>query len=119
MHVNIAARHGHLSPATQEIITDKVEKLNKFHERVTSITVTVDLEHRDAPTVEVKVSVEHAGEFVGHDTADNAIAALDSAIHKVEAQLRKNRDKQTGHRAISHKHLETPGPADATGPETD
>lgn len=107
MQVNISARHGHLSPATQEKITEKVEKLNKFHERVTSITVTVDLEHRDNPTVEVKVSVEHAGEFVGHDSAENAIAALDSAIHKVESQLRKNRDKQTGHRATGLKHLDS------------
>lgn len=110
MQVNISARHGHLSPVTQEKITEKVEKLNKFHERVTAIAVMVDLEHRENPNVEVRVSVEHAGEFVGHDTAENALAALDSAIHKVEGQLRKHRDKQTGHRIPGHKHLETSGP---------
>jgi putative sigma-54 modulation protein len=107
VQVNISARHGHLSPSTQEKIKEKVEKLNKFHERVTAMHVTVDLEHRDKPVVEVKVTVEHAGEFVGHDTAENALAALDSAIHKVEGQLRKHREKQIDHRATGLKHLDS------------
>lgn len=106
MQVNISARHGHLSPATQEKIAEKIEKLNKFHERVTAIVVTVDLEHRDKPNVEVKVTVEHLGELVGHDTAENALAALDSAIHKVESQLRKHHEKHSGHRTAGHKNLD-------------
>ncbi|MFO0903317.1 MAG: ribosome-associated translation inhibitor RaiA [Pirellulales bacterium] len=109
MQINISARHGHLSPATQEKITEKVEKLQKYHERTTSIHVTVDLEHRESPTVEVQVTAEHAPECVASEKADNLLAALDGAVHKVEAQLRKLRDKQTGHRKPGHKHLETTG----------
>ncbi len=110
MQVSISARHGHLAPATQEKISAKVEKLQKYHERTTAIQVTVDLEHRDEPTVEVRVSVEHAAELVALESGDNVLAALDSALHKVEAQLRKNRSKQTDHRQAGHKHLEVPPP---------
>lgn len=107
MQVNISARHGHLSPGTQEKISEKVERLSKFHDRVTSIKVTVDLEHRENPSVEVLVKVEHSDEFVSNESGPNALTALDSALHKVETQLKKHHDKQTGHRATGHKHLDT------------
>lgn len=106
MQINISARHGHLSAATQEKVTEKVEKLQKFHERVTAIHVTADLEHRDSPSVEIRISVEHAPECVATESADNLMTALDGAIHKVEGQLRKNRDKQNGHRKPGIKHME-------------
>ncbi|MFO0871262.1 MAG: ribosome-associated translation inhibitor RaiA [Pirellulales bacterium] len=106
MQINISARHGHLSAATQDKVTEKVEKLQKYHERVTAIHVTVDLEHREAPSVEVRVSVEHSAECVATESAENLLAALDGAVHKVEGQLRKNRDKQVGHRKPGIKHLE-------------
>jgi ribosome-associated translation inhibitor RaiA len=35
------------------------------------------------------------------------LTALDGALHKVEAQLRKNRDKQVDHRKPAHKHMGT------------
>ncbi len=107
MQINISARHGHLSPATQEKITEKVDRLPKYHERIMAIHVTADLEHRDNPSVEVRVSVEHCSECVATETADSLLTALDSALHKVEAQLRKNRDKQVDHRKPAHKHMGT------------
>ena len=106
MQLSISARHGHLSAATQEKITEKVEKLTKYHERVTAIHVTVDLEHRDSPTVEIRVSAERTEDFVSTDQAENVLMALDGALHKIEGQLRKHRDKQTGHRTPGLKHLE-------------
>lgn len=106
MQINISTRHGHLSPGTQEKITEKVEKLRRFNDRTTAINVTVDLGHRDTPTVEIRVTAEHSEECVAKAEGDSAIAALDVAIDKVEGQLRKHRDKQTGHRLPGHKHLE-------------
>lgn len=106
MQINISARHGHLSPGTQEKITEKVEKLKRFNERMTSIQVTVDLEHRDTPNVEIRVTAERSEECVASADGDNALSALDVALHRVEAQLRKNRERKTGHRQPGHKHLE-------------
>ena len=105
MQINISARHGHLSTQTQALITEKVEKVKRLHDRLTSIIVTCDLENKDVPTVEVRVVAEHAGEFVATDKNENLIAALDSVIHKVEQQLRKYKEKLTEHRAASHREL--------------
>ena len=112
MQINISARHGHLSPATQEKITEKVEVLRKYFDRVMAIGVTVDLAHRESPSVELRISAEHHDEFVALDTADTVLAALDGVLEKMEGQLRRFKEKLKEHRATSPKHLEVPPPAD-------
>lgn len=108
MQVTISARHGHLSTATQEKIVAKVEPIRKFFDRITSILVTADLEHTDSISVELKVTAEHCDELVAVDNAENLMTALDGAIHKIDTQLRKQKEKLKEHRATSHKYLEPP-----------
>lgn len=110
MQTTISARHGHLSPATQEKITDKVEAVRKFFDRVTAISVTVDLEHRERAILELRVRAEHHDEFVAIAEADTVFAALDGAIEKMENQLRRFKERLKEHRAVGHKHLEPPTP---------
>jgi putative sigma-54 modulation protein len=108
VQINISARHGHLSPATQERIHEKVEGIRRFFDRVSAIQVTVSLEHRDAPVLELCISAEHHEDFVATEQADTVLAALDGAIEKVEQQLRKFKERLKEHRATPHKHLEPP-----------
>ncbi len=104
MQTRISTRHGSVSEATQEKITAKVEKLTRLFERLSEITVTVDLEHRDAPSVDLRVSAEHKHDFVATAQADELMAALDVALHKLEQQLRKYKEKIQGrHRSGSAK----------------
>lgn len=110
MQTTISARHGHLSPASQEKITEKVEVVKKFFDRITAIGVTVDLEHRERPSVELRVRAEHHDEFVAVGEAESTFAALDSAIEKMENQLRRSKERLKEHRAVGHKHLEPPTP---------
>lgn len=112
MQVIISARHGQLSAATQERVTEKVEKLRRFFDRITHIDVTVNLENREAPHVEVCISAEHTSDFVASDTGELS-AALDSVIHKLEQQLRKHKEKiQDGHRKPGRKQLGPPTEGD-------
>lgn len=108
MQTNISARHGHLSARTQERITEKVEKLNRYFDRLTAIQVTADLEHRDNPWVELKVSVEHAEPLVATDQSGDLMSSLDGSLHKIEQQIRRHKDKLRERRRSPHKHLEIP-----------
>lgn len=110
MQINISARHGHLSAASQRRISEKVERIRKFYDRVSAIVVTVDLEHADQPGVEVVVSAEHHEDFVASETAESLMAALDAVVHKVEMQLRKHKEKITDRRATSPKHIDVAAP---------
>jgi putative sigma-54 modulation protein len=109
VQTTISTRHGHVSGATQERITDKVEKLRKYFDRVSAIEVMVDLEHRGAVEVEVRLSVEHAPQFVASETADELFVALDAVVHKLEQQLRRHKERiQAGHRQPGRKQIEVP-----------
>lgn len=108
MQISISTRHGHLSSGTQDQITEKVEKLLRFNDRLTATEVIIDLEHVQTPSVEFRVSVEKAEDFVATDEHENLMAAVDSCLHKIEQQLRKHKEKTQGHRGATGRrtHIE-------------
>ncbi|MCC7336905.1 MAG: ribosome-associated translation inhibitor RaiA [Pirellulaceae bacterium] len=111
MQVNVSARHGSLSGHDQEVIREKTEKVRRLYDRVNAIEVTVDFQRQEEPHVEINVSAEHSHDFIASAKATTVIAALDGAIQKVEQQLRKHKEKLTGHKSTSVKHI-TPEPVD-------
>ncbi len=98
MDILINAKNGELPEAVQQTIHNKVAKLPRFFDRTTAIDVIVDLKHTDNPKVEVKVSAEQTDDFFAADTGSNVIVALDSVIDKIEAQLKKHKEKLTARR---------------------
>ena len=102
MQINISTRHGQLSDATRTKIAAKVERMGRLFERLSFIEVTVDLEHEQSPTVDVLVSAEHKHDFVAREESSNLLAALDGAIHKIEQQLRKYKEKVQDHHRADH-----------------
>ena len=113
MQINISTRHGHLSPETREKITEKVKKLPRFYERLTAAEVTIDLEHRETPQVELRISAERREDFVAADRGDSLMKSIDNAIHKLEQQLRKHKEKLKGHRLPGARRPEVPSEPEA------
>ncbi|MEM8669221.1 MAG: ribosome-associated translation inhibitor RaiA [Planctomycetota bacterium] len=106
MQVNVSARHGSLQPGDQQLVVEKAEKLRRLYDRINAIEVTVDLQQLDKPTVEIQVSAEHADDCVATAEATTVLSAFDASLHKVEQQLRRLKEKKTGHRATGHKHID-------------
>jgi len=96
VQMNISTRHGRVSDATQEAIREKLEKLSRYFDRIGSIDLTIDFEHRDLPAVDLKVSAKRH-DFVAISQAENLLAAVDAAVDKMEQQLRKHKDKVQDH----------------------
>ena len=105
MEIKLNAKNGELSDSVQETMKAKVAKLPRFFDRTTGIQVLADLKNSDSPKVEIIVSAEETNDFFASDTGTNVIAALDSTISKIEQQLRKHKEKLTGHRGRDHKNL--------------
>jgi putative sigma-54 modulation protein len=104
VQINISTRHGQISDPTREKIQAKLEKLPRLSERISAIEVTVDLEHRDAPVVDLRVSVKHKHELVATSRATDLLAAIDDVMEKMEQQLRKHKEKILGrHRNPGHR----------------
>ncbi len=102
MQVKISVRHGHLSEATQKVIREKAEKLLHFFDRLTLIEATVDLQKTstdDRCSVEFVLQTEHKHDgLVARESHTDLMAAVDLALHKIEGQLRRYKEKIQDHR---------------------
>lgn len=104
MQIRISTRHGQVSDRTQERIRSKVEKLTRFFDRLSAIQVTIDLERRDRPSVDLRVSAEHKHDFVATDQSENLLTSIENVVGKMEQQLRKYKQKvQDRHRGPGHR----------------
>jgi len=101
VQINVSARHGQLSPASQSKIQAKVARLKRYFNRLTALNVTVDLENPSLPTVEIVASAEHFHEMVSREHSGHLWRSVDGAVQKLEQQLRKHKEK-----VQDHKHVE-------------
>ncbi len=114
--INISTRHGHLSEAAQDKIREKLDRLPRYNDRISAMTVTVDLEHEEKVRVDLKATAK-GGEFAATAEAESLLAAIDALVEKMEHQLRKAKEKEVDR----HRH---PGetkrsPNDAASPASD
>ena len=106
MQVDISTRHGHLSEASRQKIEAKMMKITRIFDRLTSIHLTIDLEHEQMPSVDLKVSAEHKHDFVSADRGTDLMGLIDAVIHKMESQLRKYKEKiRQRHRTEPDKEI--------------
>jgi len=98
VQVKVSVRHGTLSEETHQMIREKAEKLLHYFERLTLIEVTVDMGKNGEKTVEFVVQAEHKHNIVGVDHHQNLMAAVDLAMTKLEAQIRRYKEKIQDHR---------------------
>lgn len=97
MEIKVSVRHGHLNDAHQAQIVEKVAKLTRLFERLTEIEVTVDLENKNEPKVDLLVQAEHKHDFKASYAASDLMGAVDHLIPKLEQQLRKYKEKIQNH----------------------
>lgn len=98
LQINVSTRHGHLSAAAQQKISNKVSKIERFYDRITAINVTIDLRDESSPEVELRVSAELANDMVATESRSKLMPAVDAVIHKIEHQLKRHKEKLTDHR---------------------
>ena len=93
MQITISTRHGEISDATKEKITQKVEKLQRFFDRLTSVDVTVNLDKDDEPSIEVAVKSEKRNDFVASYQSGDLFGSVDQVVAKLEQQIKKHKEK--------------------------
>lgn len=93
MQLDISTRHGHLSDASRQKIEEKIARLTRIFDRLTSIHLTIDLEHEETPSVDLKVAAEHKHDFVATDRGAELMGSVDAVVHRMESQLRKYKEK--------------------------
>ncbi len=97
MQVVITCKHGGIAPDTEEHIKSKSEKLLTYFERVSAIGVTISFDNHRCK-VEILVDAEHKHNFVASHEGENTPQVFDQALHKMEQQIKKYKEKIQDHR---------------------
>ena len=97
MQISISSRHGSLSTEMSEYVREKLAKFPKIFERIESIAATIELRPAQT-TVEILVNAEHKHDLVARNDAPDFHAAVDLAVHKMESQLRRYKERIQEHR---------------------
>ncbi|MEZ6060084.1 MAG: ribosome-associated translation inhibitor RaiA [Planctomycetaceae bacterium] len=97
MQVAITCRHGSVKQDLRDYISAKSEKLVRYLDQVSEIDVTLDFEDGRV-NVEMLVEIEGYHTIVAHVEGDDARAAFDRTLNKMEHQVHRYKEKLRDHR---------------------
>ncbi|MDO5309610.1 MAG: ribosome-associated translation inhibitor RaiA [Planctomycetia bacterium] len=97
MNIDIQTRHIEINDALKAKISDKVEKLGRFVERVTNIEVLISAEAEGQVKVEIALNTDYKKDFRADYKSGDIMGCVDQSIDKLEQQLRKFKEKMVDH----------------------
>jgi putative sigma-54 modulation protein len=83
------------TPAIKDYTEKKVEKFRKFVTYPMEVHVMLSV-HKGEHTAEITCQAEHK-QLIGLAKSENLYTSIDGACHKIETQLKKEREKKKGH----------------------
>ena len=97
MNVNIQTVHFDAASTLLEHVNKKIQKLNSFHDRITSIDVYLKLDNvvhqiKDK-VVEIKVKIPRYA-FFSKECSKSFEESFDSALDSVIEQMKRKKEKQ-------------------------
>jgi putative sigma-54 modulation protein len=99
----ITGKHVEVTEALRAHAQEKTSKLPKFYNSINQVEVIIDGGDGAKTSVEIIARGEHSNVFVVTESGDDAYACIDVAVHKLERQLRRKKEKQR-----DNKHIITP-----------
>lgn len=94
MVFTITGKHIEITPALKAHAEEKASKLPKFYSSVTKVEVIIDGKDAGKISVEIIARGEHSNVFVVTETGEDAYSCIDLAVHKLERQLRRKKEKE-------------------------
>lgn len=92
MQVTVSGRHMGVSDSLKEYCQTKAERLVKFYDRISQIDVILD-GHNGVHSAEMIVHSDGTPPFVASEERDDAYAAIDLLLEKIERQLRRHKER--------------------------
>ena len=102
MLFTITGKHIEVTESIKKHAEEKTAKLPRFYNGINQVEVIIDGSEGGQIEVEIIAKGEHSNIFVVSETGDDAYACIDTAVHKMERQLRRKKEKER-----NNKHIET------------
>ena len=105
MLFTITGKHIEITDAIRIHAEEKTEKLPKYYNSINQVEVIIDGSDNGSSSVEVIARAEHSNIFIATETGDDVYKCIDMAVHKLERQLHRKKEKQ-------HNNKHIPGAAE-------
>ena len=113
MDVVVTGRHCELSDRFRSHVTEKLARLEKHDHRIIRVQVEVEQEAQPAPAdraVRVELTAFSKGPVIRAEAAaEDKMGALDLALDKMAAQMRRAADRRRGPPRPAHAGVGRPG----------
>lgn len=98
MQIQLASFPDNANPGLKQVVTDKVERLGKFYDKIVDVDVYLREGNnpRGSATAEFRVNVPSSTLFC-EEHGDSFEEALDKASRAMERQLKRFKDKVSTH----------------------
>ena len=110
--IEFKGRHDTISERMQAHASEKIGKLARFKDWITRIEVVADHAHEN-PEIELIAHLRRGGLLVSKDRSTSFSATIDLLVDKMDALLRKQKEKVTDHKGNGKPHA---GAADSGMP---
>ena len=102
MLFTISGKHISITDAIREHAEEKTSKLPRYYSSINRVEVVIEgSEGGNNVNVEVIARGEHSNVFVAHEAGEDAYQCIDTAVHKLERQLRKKKTKERNNKHMS------------------
>ena len=98
MLFTMTGKHIDVTDAMRSHAEEKVSKLPRYYNGINQVEVVVDGSAGGQFSVEVIARGEHSNVFVASETGDDTYTCIDLAVHKLERQLSKKKEKERNHK---------------------
>ena len=107
MQIDITGHHVEVTPALRAYVTEKMQKLTRHFDQVSSIHVILNVEKLQQ---QAEATVKAAGRTIfAAETAMDMYASIDGLIDKLDRQVRRYKDRITDHQHVKHIPVESEG----------
>jgi len=90
----ITGKHIEITDALKTHAEEKAAKLPKYYSSINRVEVIIEGGNGGNIGVEIIARGEHSNVFVVTETGEDVYSCIDLAVHKLERQLRKKKEKE-------------------------
>jgi len=98
LQVMISGKQVEITEGIRAHTEQKVSKLPKYYNSINKVEVIIHGSQSATPGVEIIASAEHNRIFVVKEPGQDIYACIDTASHKLERQLRRQKEKERDNR---------------------
>jgi putative sigma-54 modulation protein len=100
--IEFKGRHDHITERMQAHAAKKLARLARYDDRLTRVEVVADHAHKN-PEVELIAHQRRGAPLVAKERGTSFSATIDLLVDKMEAQLRKQKEKRKDHKVPGGK----------------